>query len=215
MVVCAEDLHTRLPSTPPGSMTISAALHNSDLHDPLCDLLERTACGDRDAFASLYTWTAGQVYGFVLHLLGDRAVAEEVTVDVYAQVWRQAAVYDASRSKPLTWLIMLARSRALDSLRSRKYQSLTQSLDTAGALLDHAPSPEENLASDRRRTRIRAVLHSLAPEQREAIELAFYQGLSHAAIAAKLRQPVGTIKSRIRLGMRHLRERFREDGDIR
>lgn len=183
-------------------------------HDILRDLLARVGRGDQGAFAELYDLTAAHLYGFVRRILNNPGVAEEVALDVYSQVWRQAARYDGARSAPMTWLVMLARSRAIDSLRSRRKETLDDSIRAASPLVDPAPTVEETLTANVRQKIVRSALAALDKAQKEAIELSFFGGLSHSAIAEKLGQPVGTIKSRIRLGMQHLRNRLQQNGDI-
>ena len=174
----------------------------------LAALIGRIAQSDQAAVAELYDATSPSIFGLALVILGDRAAAEEVTLDVYAQVWRAAASYNPERGAPSTWLFMLTRSRGIDYLRSRAWREheREQPLDLVGAYADSAPGPEEEIATAGRSHIVRTVLAELAPEQRDAIELAFYSGLSHREIAARLGQPLGTVKTRIRLGMLRLRD---------
>jgi RNA polymerase sigma-70 factor (ECF subfamily) len=137
-------------------------------------------------------------------MVGDPGAAEEVTADVYLQVWRQAVRYDASRGTPLAWLLMLARSRSLDRLRAGRSRA-AEPLGAAEALPSGAPSPDEDAALAQRRAVVTAALAQLPPEQRAPIELAYYAGKSHSEIAAALGTPLGTVKMRIRLGMTRLR----------
>ena len=173
----------------------------------LISLVQRVATGDQSALATLYDTTNRLVYGLVLRVLGDVSSAEEVLLDVYTQVWRQAASYDANRGAPLAWLTTIARSRAIDRLRSGwQDQRRKESLDVLGDTPAGAASPEEMTVASERQKFVREALDSLTPEQREVIELAYYSGLSHSEIAAKLNQPLGTVKTRTRLGMMKLRE---------
>jgi RNA polymerase sigma-70 factor (ECF subfamily) len=147
------------------------------------------------------------VYGLCLRILGDAADAEEVTLDVFTQAWRQAARYDAARGQPLTWLLTLAHSRAIDRLRSRsgvrkREQALDEAADFASALSD----PEASSAAAQRARCVRQALAVLSAEQRQVIELAYFEGLTHVEIAERIRLPLGTAKSRIRLAMNKLRE---------
>ena len=175
-------------------------------HD-LISLVQRIATGDQAALAALYDATSRLVYGLVLRVLGDPSSAEEVLLDVYTQVWRQATSYDTNRGAPLAWLTTIARSRAIDRLRSGwQDQQRKESLDTLGDAPAGAASPEDATVASERQRFVRAALNSLTPEQREVIELAYYSGLSHSEIAAKLNQPLGTVKTRTRLGMMKLRE---------
>jgi RNA polymerase sigma-70 factor (ECF subfamily) len=173
----------------------------------LISLVQRVATGDQAALAALYDSTNRLVYGLVLRVLGDPSSAEEVLLDVYTQVWRQAASYDTNRGAPLAWLTTIARSRAIDRLRSGwQDQQRKEPLDTLGDAPAGVASPEDMTVASERQRFVRAALNSLSPEQREVIELAYYSGLSHSEIAAKLNQPLGTVKTRTRLGMMKLRE---------
>lgn len=170
-------------------------------------LIKRIAGGDQSALATLYDTTNRLVYGLILRVLGDVSAAEEVLLDVYTQVWRQAVNYDTRRGTPLAWLTTIARSRAIDRLRSGwQDQQRKESLDALGDAPAGAANPEETTVASERQRFVRAALQSLTPEQREVIELAYYSGLSHSEIAAKLNQPLGTVKTRTRLGMIKLRE---------
>jgi RNA polymerase sigma-70 factor (ECF subfamily) len=168
-------------------------------------LIERVAGGDESALAALYETTSSLVFGLVLRVLGVRLEAEEVLLDVYTQVWRQASSYDSSRGAPLAWLLMIARSRAIDRLRSgSQTRKRAQPLEAAEKEHSTVANPEEAAATSERRKLVLSALETLAPEQREVIELAYYSGLSHSEIAAQLDQPVGTVKTRTRLGMMKL-----------
>jgi RNA polymerase sigma-70 factor (ECF subfamily) len=169
-------------------------------------LIRGVAEGDEQALASLYDSTSRTVYGLLLRILADPASAEEVLLDVYAQVWRQAASYCPERGKPLAWLTTIARSRAIDRLRRTRQEQqrvapLDEALRAAGG-----ESVEEGVRAGEVRAVLRAALDALVPEQREVIELAYYGGLSHSEIAAARGLPLGTVKTRTRLGLMRLRE---------
>ena len=170
-------------------------------------LIEQTARGDASALAALYDGTSALVNGLALRILRDAGAAEEVTLDVYLQVWRQAQRYDASRGAPLAWLLTLTRSRAIDRHRAGAGQR-RESEPLAMAMTFAAPGscPEEHSATAERGRLIRTALDGITADQRRAIELAYFGGLSHAEIAATLGEPLGTVKTRIRLGMMRLRE---------
>jgi RNA polymerase sigma-70 factor (ECF subfamily) len=169
-------------------------------------LIVRVASGDQIALSTLYDGTSRLVFGLVLRIVADPATAEEVALDVYTQIWRQAASYDGSRGTPLAWLLTIARSRAIDRLRSGKQeQQRKEPLESAGAQSSNESNPEETTAVAERRALVRSALNELSPDQREVIELAYYAGLSHSEIAEKLGQPLGTVKTRTRLGMTKLR----------
>jgi RNA polymerase sigma-70 factor (ECF subfamily) len=168
--------------------------------------VDRCAAGDQSALAALYDESSSLAYSLAMRLLGDTADAEEVTLDVYTQVWRTAASYDRARGSVVSWLVTLARSRAIDRLRSRanrtqREQPILEFSDFEAV----TASPEQQVAFSQRSQRVRAAMASLAPEQSEALQLAFFSGLSHSELAKRLGQPLGTVKSRIRSGMMKLR----------
>ena len=174
-------------------------------------LIREAAAGDQQALASLYDATSRAVYGLLLRILADASAAEEVLLDVYAQVWRPAGAYSAERGTPLAWLTTIARSRAIDRLRrGRLEQQRTGPLDLTTAQIAAAgASVEEEVEAREKGAIVRAALDALAPEQREVIELAYYGGMSHSEIAAARGLPLGTVKTRTRLGMMRLREMLR------
>jgi RNA polymerase sigma-70 factor, ECF subfamily len=173
-------------------------------------LIKRVADGDQSALTELYDSTNRLVFGLVLRVVGDRATAEEVVLDVYTQVWRQAGNYDTQRGAPLAWIMTIARTRGIDRLRSGKHEFRNKEpLESIGEARSASASPEENTVISERRVLVRSALDSLSAEQREVIELAYYSGLSHSEIALKLNQPLGTVKTRTRLGMMKLRDTLR------
>jgi RNA polymerase sigma-70 factor (ECF subfamily) len=173
----------------------------------LIGLVEQIAQGEQAALGTLYDSTNRLIYGLILRVLGEASAAEEVLLDVYTQVWRQAASYDTQRGSPLAWLTTIARSRAIDRLRSGwQTQQRQESLDVVTDRETVAASPEEMTVMSERQRIVRQAMSVLSPEQREVIELAYYSGLSHSEIAAKLNQPLGTVKTRTRLGMMKLRD---------
>ena len=172
----------------------------------LSELVAEIASGRQDALAEFYDRTIRRVYGLVRQILYDSDIAEEVTHDVYLQVWRSARSYDAVRGRPSTWLFTMARSRAIDRLRaSAKYRNSEEPLEAA-ALIANDPDPAQDWALANRQRRVREALASLSDSQREVIVIAYFQGLSHSEIATRLGQPLGTVKTRIRLAMTRLRE---------
>jgi RNA polymerase sigma-70 factor (ECF subfamily) len=169
--------------------------------------INAAAGGEEHAFARLYDESSRLVYSIAYRVLGNAADAEEVTADVYAQVWRSARDYSAERGSPSTWLVMLARSRALDRLRSRDSRRQRETpLDEASTARSLDEPPEQVVALNQQRSIVRSAMASLAPEQREAIELSFFAGLTHSELAERLGAPLGTVKTRIRLGMIKLRQ---------
>lgn len=170
-------------------------------------LISAIASGDQAAMGTLYDATSRVVFGLALRILNDRATAEEVMLDVYTQVWRQAGSYDLQRGSAMAWLMTIARSRAIDRLRSGwQDRQRREPLEIVGDARASSSSPEENTEISERRALVRQALGSISPEQRELIEMAYYGGLSHSEIALQTNLPLGTVKTRIRLGMLKLRE---------
>jgi RNA polymerase sigma-70 factor, ECF subfamily len=166
-------------------------------------LLER----DVNAFEELYDRHSRIVYGLVLRILQQASTAEEVVQDVFLQLWRNAAQYDTSRGPFLPWLLTLSRNRALDHLRlkSERQRRREDQSDELPAVIT-VPDFESRLDLKRRALRVRELISALQPQQRRAIELAYFEGLSHSEIAAKLQEPLGTVKSWIRNGLLKLKE---------
>lgn len=154
------------------------------------------------ALRSLYDLCSGKVMAVALRLLGDRGEAEDVVQETFVELWRRAAEYDPARASPATWAVMIGRSRALDRLRARSSAArvaAAQAVEPVSA--DPAPQPVEIREEQRR---VRAALSALPPEQREVIELAYFEGLVQSEIAARTGQPLGTVKTRVRLAMEKL-----------
>lgn len=187
-------------SSPPEQAAASVQTRNAEL-------IRGVADGDQQSLAALYDATSRTVYGLLLRILADASAAEEVLLDVYTQVWRQAATYSRERGTALAWLTTIARSRAIDRLRrGRQEQQRTEPLDPAQQFAARGTSAEDEVRAGEVRAVVRRALDSLAPEQREVIELAYYGGMSHSEIAAARGLPLGTVKTRTRLGMMRLRE---------
>jgi RNA polymerase sigma-70 factor, ECF subfamily len=168
----------------------------------LSALVGAVARGDQEAFAAFYDHTRRLVFGLALRVLGDRATAEEVTLDVYMQVWRQAGNFEAMRGRALTWLTMIARSRAIDRLRaSGSARRVSEPLDAAFQIEAETETPEETSIFAERRRLVRSALGKLSPAERRLIETAYYEGLSHTEMAERFGLPLGTVKTRIRGGM--------------
>ena len=174
---------------------------------PDAGLMRRLLQRDVGAFGELYDRHSRLVYALVLRILRQTATAEEVVQDVFLQLWRNTALYDGSRGPFVPWLLTVARSRALDQLRlnserQRRREDQTDELPPLVAI----PDFEGSLDEKRRATRVRELINALNPQQRRAIELAYFEGLSHSEIANALKEPLGTVKSWIRNGLLRLKE---------
>jgi len=185
-------------------------------HD-LSRLLARAGLGDRAAFATLYERTSSHLLAVVLRINRDRAQAEDILQEVYVNVWRAASSFDAAQSQPLTWLTSIARNRAIDSLRRAQTQPQMRAAapasdgrdpeddDVYDTVADESPGPLDLLS---RASDARALSHcmeDLSAPQRQSLALAFYDGLSHAEVAEKMGQPLGTVKSWVRRALLSLK----------
>ena len=172
------------------------------------ELMQRLQAREPQALGVLYDQLAPLVHAVLLRILGDRTEAEEVLLETFWQVWNSAKDYDPSRGTLEAWVTTIARSRALDRLRARqKRQSGLALYAQEGRVLptSSAPMPEAVALQGERAQAVASALEALSEEQRRPIELAYYEGLSQVEIAGRLGQPLGTIKTRIRLGLTRLR----------
>jgi len=172
-------------------------------------LIRRIADGDESALATLYDRWSQPVYSLVAHLLKDADGAEDVVEETFWQVWQRASSYDASRGTVRTWILTIGRSRALDRIRSRKRNREDVATDLS-FIRDPASDPSQEAEGAERRELVYSALSELPEDQRRALELAYFHGLSQSEIAASLGEPLGTIKTRMRLGMQKLRDRLIE-----
>ena len=165
------------------------------------ELVSRVRAGDQNAMGALYDRYSPLVYAVGLRVLADTAAAEDMLQEVFMQLWRNPTRFDASRGSLGAWLAVIARNRAIDALRKRRYESDIE---------DIVVSVEPDLASEADRSRaaknVRGALNGMHPAQRQALEMAFFEGLTHTEIAAKTGEPLGTIKTRIRAGLLALRK---------
>lgn len=178
------------------------------LGDTWTSMVTSVASGDEAALRRLYEEVGPRVLGIAVQILGDRSAAEDVVVEVFSQVWRQASRYDAAKGTVATWIGTLARTRAIDLRRSRQRHSRREAAleaDDVNQLLDQGQTPLLVAGDTDRGEFVRAALERLPTDQRRAVEAAFFGGLSHTEIAAAFGTPLGTVKTRIRSGLSALR----------
>lgn len=161
---------------------------------------------EEQALGALYDATLGKVFAVALRITGKPESAEEVVTDVYMQVWRDAAKYDATRGKALTWLLTICRSRALDLLRRSDPALLHEDPESLSVDLPHADDPQDLLLTLERQSKVHAALETLNPIQRQMVALAFFKGLSHQEIADHSGLPLGTVKTHLRKALEALHD---------
>ena len=181
------------------------AIRPATTHDPWISWIEGIADQDETALAGLYDASSSIVFGVAVRMLNDRADAEEVALDVYKYVWRSAASFDGSRGSVAAWLIMLVRSRCVDRIRTRESRGRAE--QPARPQSSIAP-PDPVLA--KQAAEVRKSLAALPPEQAALVEMAYLSGYSHSELAEKTGLPLGTIKTRLRLGLTRLRDLLRD-----
>jgi len=184
---------------------ITSKYGDGESSDPA--LVERFLRRDVSAFEELYDRHSRVVYALVVRILQQGATAEEVVQDVFLHLWRNAGQYQANRGPFVPWLLTLARNRALDHLRlkserQRRREDQTEELPAIAQVPDY----EKALDEKRRAERVRSLMGTLSAQQKKAIEMAYFEGLSHSEIAASLKEPLGTVKSCIRNGLLRLKE---------
>jgi len=172
-------------------------------------LLLAVSTGDRDAFRELHQRYSGVLYSTAYKVLNDESEAEDVVQDVFIQIWDKASMYDPQRGRPLTWAVTLTRNKAIDRLRSsqRRFR-LKDEFERETETNTHRPVVDsvDRVYSREKNRIIRSAVLELSSEQREAIEMAFFKGLTQHEIAEELQQPLGTVKARIRRGMMKLKK---------
>jgi RNA polymerase sigma-70 factor, ECF subfamily len=175
----------------------------------------QAAAGEEKAISALYDRYGQVLYAVAYRIVGQRADAEEVVIEAFAQAWREAPRFESARGSVAGWLTTIARSRALDLVRARaRRERITASAaadrpDESPAMGDWREDPGSSLEQTERRHQVQLALEILSPPQRKAIELAYFEGLSQSEIAERLQEPLGTIKTRVRLGMQKLRDCLR------
>jgi RNA polymerase sigma-70 factor (ECF subfamily) len=194
-------------------LIVSAVFGGQRNDAPLRAALEAMGRGDQAALGQFYDLTNRMIYGVILKILGNSEDAEEVLSDVYMQAWRQAGSFSPDRGSPMTWLILLARSRSLDRLRSQKTRKTRETVLEADHFSISDKSGQQSAEAERR-TLVRALLNELGPDHRMLVELAFFEGLTHTDLSARLGLPLGTVKTRIRIAMNKIRERMGEQMEV-
>lgn len=159
--------------------------------------------GDQSAMAELYDRYSSIVYAVALRVLGDTGAAEDVQQEVFLQLWRNPGAFDSARGSLGAWLAVITRNRAIDSLRRRRPET-----DIEDVVLSVAPDLAAQADQSRAAEKVRGVLGTMPPPQRSALEMAYFEGMSHSEIASKTGEPLGTIKTRIRAGLSALRKAF-------
>jgi RNA polymerase sigma-70 factor (ECF subfamily) len=167
--------------------------------------LARVAAGDRAALRLVYQDTSAKLFGVCLRILNDRSDAEDVLQDVYVTVWRKAASFDPSRASPITWLVAIARNRAIDRLRSGTVRPRMDPIEAADAVTDPAPRAIEHVELAQRHQRLTRCLEELDARHSAAIRAAFLEGATYEELAGGADVPLGTMKSWIRRGLLKLR----------
>lgn len=166
-------------------------------------LLARVASADREAFSRLFMKYAGRVKSYLIGLGAPMAAAEDLAQEAMVSVWRRAASYDAGKAKASTWIFVIARNAWIDRLRRERVEFAYR--ETADAPVDSDEAPDDAAARGQTETQIRAALELLSEEQRQVVQLAFFEDRPHAEIAKRLSLPLGTVKSRLRLALGKLR----------
>ena len=179
-------------------------------------LLARVAKGEQQALSQLYDLSSTLLFSIAFRILGHREEAAELLQEVYLEIWSKVVRYDVGRGTPIAWLITLTRSRAIDRLRMRGTRTRPTSVQavsspTTPPLTDYNPPPVEAQADQELRTHVSHIFSTLPQAQQQAIELAYYEGLSHTEISVRLNQPAESVKTRLKLGMAKLRESLRHD----
>jgi RNA polymerase sigma-70 factor (ECF subfamily) len=196
---------------------LSGKIDNSIMDDPEnnqeeqlaeVDLIRRIGDGDRASFHEFYEKYSGLVVGTAFRVLNDPRDAEDVAQEVFVMIWEKARLYDPSRGKPLTWVVTMTRNKAIDRLRSlqrrfRLRDELEAETNPADFIADRAPA--DDLEASERESLLRTAVDKLARDQREAIEMAYFGGMTQQEIAERLGEPLGTVKARIRRGLLRLR----------
>jgi len=177
----------------------------TDARALLATAIARIAAGERNGLQTAYRLTSAKLFGVCLRILHERAEAEDVLQEVYLTVWQKATDFDPARASPMTWLITIARNKAIDRLRSRGHASRMEPIDAAGEVADAAPLAEDSLADGERSARLRDCLVTLAAHEQKALRGAFFDGNTYEELATRMNVPLGTMKSWIRRALQKLK----------
>ena len=173
------------------------------------NLIQRVAKQDREAFSQLYDQSAALVFSIAMRMLKVRSDAEDLLQEVFVQVWRQAENYSEDRGSPEAWMINIARSRAIDRIRSIRRRERSFLLTDDPASVRSSENVESTVAQSETKLTMNSALAKLPETQRKVLELAYFDGLTQTEIAERLAEPLGTVKTRIRSGIQRLREMLR------
>ena len=185
------------------SGTLQSRSANSRAHDGDAALMRRIASGDETALAAVYHRYAKLVYSVALRVLRNADVAEEVLQDIFYQLWRSASAFNPSRGSLSGWLLVCARNRAISRLRGRAAEPAAELREQMAVFTMNL---EDHLAQAQQMSRVRAVVEKLQPAQRQALELAYFEGLTHTEIASRTGEPLGTVKTRLRAAVEFLKK---------
>jgi RNA polymerase sigma-70 factor (ECF subfamily) len=204
--ICMPELGSMEPAREDRLKTVVVEDQARDLY-----LMGRIAAGDQGAFAEIFDRCGPAVLGFLVRLLRARAEAEEVLQEVFLQIWQQAGAYRPEGLSPTSWMILLARHRAIDRLRSEGSRSRREILyeDDPALFRTATALGTFRMEEVERQGRLETALDHLTPDQRTCIELSFFEGLTHRDIADRLAEPLGTVKSRIRKGLSEMKKALR------
>jgi RNA polymerase sigma-70 factor, ECF subfamily len=191
----------------------SAPINRTEEPD-LAALLHRVGLRDEGSFASLYRHTSGRIFGLVRRLVVDVAIAEEVTQEVFLQIWNKAAEFSPELGSPLAWMMTLAHRRAVDRIRSEQAARNRLSRWSVSEVQTPFDDVTETVIARDEFLAVRAAFTALTVKQRQAIELAYYRGLTYAQVAEALDAPLGTVKGRIRDGLGRLRSVLEPDSSL-
>lgn len=172
--------------------------------DPLAELLSRIALGDRSAFSSLHKLTSGKLFAVCLRILHDRSEADDALQDAYTKIWRYAERYSSAQARPMTWMIAITRNVCIDRLRSKK--PVNAALDAAEAVADATMRPDEKVLAKGEMLRLANCMDSLSLHHARIVKMAYFGGVTYAALAEREGVPLGTMKSRMRNALSKLRE---------